>query len=190
MLPMLNKRKSPRRKMVLPVKVSIDKATHLAHTLDITPRGARLGALRTQLKPGTIITLQRGTKKAEFRVEWIKQLGPNELQAGIESLEPQNSFFGASICLAKAQRIRKRRSRHSCLSCPVAQNLCRDPLAFVLTKGTGDEPTSYSRQPKSIGQAEILDLSAKGRAIICFDFFLRRDLPRISTSKITTDNGL
>ena len=98
MLPMLNKRKSPRRKMVLPVKVSIDKATHLAHTLDITPRGARLGALRTQLKPGTIITLQRGTKKAEFRVEWIKQLAPNELQAGIESLEPQNSFWGVNLC--------------------------------------------------------------------------------------------
>jgi hypothetical protein len=94
---MLNKRKSPRRTMVLPVKVSVDKVTHLAHTVDITPRGARLGALRTQLKPGMIITLQRGAKKAEFRVEWIKQLAPNELQAGIESLEPQNSFWGVNL---------------------------------------------------------------------------------------------
>ena len=30
--------------MVLPVKVSIDKVNGLAHTLDITPLGARLGA--------------------------------------------------------------------------------------------------------------------------------------------------
>ena len=29
---MLETRKSPRRKMVLPVKVSIDEITHLAHT--------------------------------------------------------------------------------------------------------------------------------------------------------------
>lgn len=33
--PRLEKRKSPRRKMVLPVKVSIDSVTHLAHTIDI-----------------------------------------------------------------------------------------------------------------------------------------------------------
>ncbi len=31
---MLEKRKSPRSKMVLPVKVWIDKDTHLAHTID------------------------------------------------------------------------------------------------------------------------------------------------------------
>lgn len=94
---MLNKRKSPRRKMVLPVKVSIDSVTHLAHTIDITNVGARLGALRTQLQPGTIISLQRGSKKAKFRVEWIRELASNELQAGIESVEPQNNFWGVNL---------------------------------------------------------------------------------------------
>jgi hypothetical protein len=83
--------------MVLPIKVSVDKVTHLAHTVDITPRGARLGALRTQLQPGMIIGLQRGSSKAEFRVQWIRQLGPNELQAGVESLEPQNNFWGVDL---------------------------------------------------------------------------------------------
>jgi primosomal protein N' len=96
-LPMLNKRKSPRRKMVLPVKVSIDSVTHLAHTIDITDVGARLGALRTQLKPGTVISLHRGAKKAKFRVEWIRELTSNELQAGIESVEPQNNFWGVDL---------------------------------------------------------------------------------------------
>ena len=83
--------------MVLPVKVSIDKVTHLAHTVDITNTGARLGALRTQLEPGMIISLQRGSQKAKFQIAWIRQLGPNELQAGIESLQPQNNFWGVDL---------------------------------------------------------------------------------------------
>jgi hypothetical protein len=94
---MLNKRKSPRRKMVLPVKVSVNNVTGLAHTVDITPSGARLGALRTRLQPGTTICLQRGPKKAEFRIEWIKELAPNEFQAGIEALEPENNFWGVKL---------------------------------------------------------------------------------------------
>ena len=96
--PMLEKRQSPRRKMVLPVKVSIDRVTHLAHTVDITNTGARLGALRTQLQPGMIISLQRGSHKAKFRVAWIRQLAPNEVQAGVECLEPQNNFWGVDLC--------------------------------------------------------------------------------------------
>ena len=95
--PLLNKRKSPRRKMVLPVKVSVDKVTHLAHTIDITSTGARLVAYQTPLQPGMIISLQRRGKRAEFRVEWIKQLAPNELQAGIELLEAQNNFWGVNL---------------------------------------------------------------------------------------------
>ena len=96
-MPMSEKRTSPRRKMVLPVKVTIERVTHLAHTVDITPTGARLGALRTQLQPGMIISLQRGSKKAKFRIAWIRQLAPNELQAGVESLEPQNNFWGVDL---------------------------------------------------------------------------------------------
>ena len=94
---MLNKRTSPRRKMVLPVKVTLDKANHLAHTVDITHTGARLGGLRAQLQPGMIITLQRGSKKAQFRIAWIQQLAPTELQAGIEALDLQKNFWGVDL---------------------------------------------------------------------------------------------
>ena len=94
---MLDKRKSQRRKMVLPVKVLIDQVTHLAHTVDITDSGARLGALRTQLQPGMIISLQRGSQRAKFQIAWVRQLAPNELQAGVESLQPQNSFWGVDL---------------------------------------------------------------------------------------------
>ena len=83
--------------MVLPVKVTLDAVNHLAHTIDITYTGARVGGLRTQLEPGTIISLQRGSKKAKFRIAWIRKLAPNELQAGIESLEMQQNFWGVDL---------------------------------------------------------------------------------------------
>jgi hypothetical protein len=95
--PMLEKRKLPRKKMVLPVKVWIDKETQLAHTIDIAPTGARLGALRQQLQVGMIVALQRGPKKAKFRITWIRQLAPTEVQAGVEALEPQNEFWGIKL---------------------------------------------------------------------------------------------
>jgi len=82
---------------VLPVKVSIDKAIYLVHTVDITTTGARLGALQTQLLPGMIIGLQRGTQKAKFRIKWIRQVGPKELHAGVESIEPTNNFWGVDL---------------------------------------------------------------------------------------------
>ena len=94
---MAEKRKSPRRKMVLSVKVAIDKGVHLAHTLDITNAGARLGALRTQLQPGMIVRLQRGSKKAKFKVTWVRRLTVTELQAGVEALEPLNNFWGVDL---------------------------------------------------------------------------------------------
>jgi hypothetical protein len=94
---MLENRRTSRRKMVLPVRVSVDKDTHLAHTVDITDTGARLGGLRTQLQPGMIVSLKRGSNNAKFRIAWIRQLAPNELQAGVECLEPQNRFWGVDL---------------------------------------------------------------------------------------------
>jgi hypothetical protein len=94
---MPDKRTASRRKMVLAVKVTIDRVAYLAPTIDINQTGARLGALRTRLQPGKIISLQRGSKKATFRVAWVRQLAPNELQAGVESLETQNKFWGVDL---------------------------------------------------------------------------------------------
>ena len=91
---MLEKRNSRRSKMVLAVKISLDATSDLVHTVDITDAGAQLGGLRIQLRPGTIIGLQRGRKKATFRIAWIRELAPNELRAGIECLQPQKDFWG------------------------------------------------------------------------------------------------
>ena len=94
---MSERRKSKRTKMVLPVKVTISGATHLAHTCDLTYAGARLGGLHIELKTEQIISLQRGSKKANFRVMWVQQLGPHELQAGIQAVEQQNNFWGIDL---------------------------------------------------------------------------------------------
>lgn len=68
-----------------------------AHTVDITEAGARVGGLRAAIEAGQAITLQRGLAKARFRVIWTKQLGPNEIQAGIECTEPNKDFWGFDI---------------------------------------------------------------------------------------------
>jgi len=91
------RRKSKRTKMVLPVKVAVGGATHLAHTFDLTYVGARLGGLRTELKTGEIISLQRGAKKANFRVMWVTQITPSEVQAGVQAIEQQNNFWGIDL---------------------------------------------------------------------------------------------
>jgi len=94
---MAEQRKNKRTKMVLPVKVSISGATHLAHTFDLTYVGARIGGLHTALKPDQIISLQRGSKKANFRVVWVQQLSPNEVQAGVQAVEKQSNFWGVDL---------------------------------------------------------------------------------------------
>jgi hypothetical protein len=94
---MAEQRKSKRTKMVLPVKVSISGATHLAHTFDLTYVGARIGGLHAELKVDQIISLQRGSKKANFRVVWVQQLSPNEVQAGVQAVDMQSNFWGVDL---------------------------------------------------------------------------------------------
>ena len=83
--------------MVLPVKVSTDKVTLLAYTVDITDSGARLGGLLKDLQLGMIVSLQRGPHKAKFRVAWVQELAANEVRAGIECLEPHSNFWGVNL---------------------------------------------------------------------------------------------
>lgn len=94
---MLEKRKSARRRMVLPVKIFVDQTLHLAHTVDVTGAGARIGGLREKLQQGAVIELQRGSRKAKFSVRWVRSLGPNEIQIGVECSEPQDKFWGVDL---------------------------------------------------------------------------------------------
>ena len=82
-------RRYKRIKMVLPVRISgKDSANNpvneLAHTLDITPNGARLGAIHHALKAGDKLTLQYRQRRIQFRVVWVKPMvGTSEYQVGL-----------------------------------------------------------------------------------------------------------
>ncbi|MGA8154224.1 MAG: PilZ domain-containing protein [Terriglobales bacterium] len=87
-----NQRRRGRVKAVLPVRVSGSDGggngyTDLAHTLDITETGVRLGAVRRELEIGTQLTLQYKQHKAEFRVVWTESLPKlKEHQVGLEAV--------------------------------------------------------------------------------------------------------
>ena len=108
---MLDKRKSQRRKMVLPVKVLVDQVSHLAHTVDITESGARLGALRTELQPGNGCQFAAGVEASRsFGLpgsgSWLRM---NFRRAS--SRCNRRTASGAWICPHKARTSRKKLSR-------------------------------------------------------------------------------
>ena len=87
-----NHRRRGRVKAVLPVRVSGSDGsgksyTDLAHTLDITDTGVRLGSVQRELEVGTQLTLQYKQHKAEFRVVWTAPLPKlKERQVGLEAV--------------------------------------------------------------------------------------------------------
>jgi len=90
-----------RTRMVLPLRVWLEDLgaeapTYLAHTIDTSEIGCRLGGLRTELHPGQIITLQRGQHKAPFRVIWSRQLEPRENHAGLEAVDHSVNIWSAN----------------------------------------------------------------------------------------------
>jgi TonB family protein len=92
-----------RTKMVLPLRVwpydenGQNAGPQLAHTVDISPIGGRLGGLRNPLPIGQTIMIQRGQNRVQFRVVWTKQLGPGEIQAGIESMALEEKVWGVDL---------------------------------------------------------------------------------------------
>jgi len=87
-----NHRRRGRVKAVLPVRVSGSDGsgnsyTDLAHTLDITETGVRLGSVQRDLEVGTQLTLQYKQHKAEFKVVWTAPLPKlKERQVGLEAV--------------------------------------------------------------------------------------------------------
>lgn len=97
-----NKRRQQRRKAVLPVRVRGKDAAgnpfeELAHTLDVTPTGVRLGAIHHQLGKLEHLTLSYRQRKMEFRVVWTKKLdGIAEYQVGLQALSQDGEVWGFS----------------------------------------------------------------------------------------------
>jgi hypothetical protein len=98
-----NKRRHKRIKMVLPVRIWARDAANkpvqeLAHTLDITQNGARVGAIRHELKTGDKVMLQYHQRKISFRVVWVRPLeGTSEYQVGLEAVGGNGETWGLEL---------------------------------------------------------------------------------------------
>lgn len=98
-----NRRKQNRMAAVLPVRVRGTDATGaafegLAHTLDLTPTGARLGAIRHALNVLDTLTILYHQRRMEFTVVWTKLIdGKNEYQVGLHAFSEQKEPWGMNF---------------------------------------------------------------------------------------------
>ena len=80
----------------------------LAHTLDLTPTGARLGAIRHQLKALDTLTILYHQRRMEFTVVWTKLLdGRSEYQVGLQAFSQEKESWGVSFLNSSAQQIER-----------------------------------------------------------------------------------
>ena len=98
-----DKRRGGRAKAVLPVRVKgTDSAgkcfDELAHTLDVTPIGIRLGSIRRTLNVLDEISVFYRQRKMQFRVIWTKQLkGTSEFQVGLQAVTQEREVWGITL---------------------------------------------------------------------------------------------
>ena len=110
----LEKRVLKRTKMVVGLRISqseSDTSQLLVHTLDISSTGAKIGALREYIRPGSVLLLQHGHNRAQCRVTWSRRVGPTEIQMGVEFLKKGARFWEldldegrAGVWLSSSQR--------------------------------------------------------------------------------------
>jgi hypothetical protein len=88
-------RKEQRIGGVVPVRISSinedgEPVQCLAHTLNVSRRGARLAGVTLTLRLGTVVRITRGRSTSNFKIVWV---GPNQ-QIGVEALETISNFWG------------------------------------------------------------------------------------------------
>jgi hypothetical protein len=91
------RRRTRRTKSVVPVCLWIagSPESHLAHTLNVTNHGVRLGGYRGEIKVGDEFVLQYRRAQARLRVTWIAARdGSSERQIGAACLEPEKHLWG------------------------------------------------------------------------------------------------
>jgi len=88
----VGKRRQKRARMVLPIRVTLNKGdrtfTYLAHTLDISYGGVRVAGLRAEVANGETLLLQHRNRKAKYVVRWVRDMGAGEVHFGAECLDP------------------------------------------------------------------------------------------------------
>jgi len=98
-----NQRRGSRTKAVLPVRLKGKDVTgqafeEMAHTLDVTTTGVRLGSVRRELNPQDEVTIFYRQRKMQFRVVWTKKMkGTSEFQVGLQALTQEKEVWGLSL---------------------------------------------------------------------------------------------
>lgn len=93
-------RRGIRTKAVLPVRIKGKDSSgrafeQLAHTLDVTAQGARLGSIHHELNVQDEITVFYRQRKMLFRVMWTKKMrGTSEFQVGLQALSQDKEGWG------------------------------------------------------------------------------------------------
>jgi hypothetical protein len=98
-----NKRRGSRTKAVLPVRIkgkdSSGKAfEELAHTLDVTATGVRLGSVRRELSAQEEVTILFRQRRMRYRVVWTRKMkGTSEFQVGLQALTQEKEGWGLAF---------------------------------------------------------------------------------------------
>ncbi len=104
-----NQRRGSRTKAVLPVRLKGKDSAgaafeEMAHTLDVTSGGIRLGSVRRALNVLDEITILYRGRKLPYRVVWVKKLeGTSEFQVGLQALTQDGEAWGLGTPEAKLQ---------------------------------------------------------------------------------------
>jgi hypothetical protein len=101
----MDRRRSPRVSARLPVRIWGMDAYSLPFMAigtvkDISHTGALVQGIRRQVKAGTVLEVQLGEEKAQFRVAWVGRLGTRkEGQMGLESLADEPCIWDVNLGL-------------------------------------------------------------------------------------------
>jgi len=93
-------RKEKRIAAVVPVRINAinedGESVHcVAHTLNVSRRGARIAGVTLNLRLGVLVRLVRGRANAAFKVVWLgDREGSTKHQIGVEALEMVSNFWG------------------------------------------------------------------------------------------------
>ncbi len=96
--------KSPRLVTFVPLSYSTGpfpipcELEELAHTLDVTASGIRLGSVRRELSALDELTIFFRQRKMRFRIVWTKKMkGTTEFQVGLQALTQDKDVWGLTF---------------------------------------------------------------------------------------------
>jgi hypothetical protein len=104
-------RRGSRTKAVLPVRIKGKDSSgapfeELAHTLDVTATGLRLGAVRRELNVDDEVTVFYRQRRILYRVVWTRKLGgTSEFQVGLRAVTQDGDSLGIHSVVYKVAAV-------------------------------------------------------------------------------------